>query len=157
MKEKQESSTIEAPKKKSVHWNDGKTEGKVDESFLKVTTSASPTQEVLDKEIHELMKSGYSEIEASSIVGKPLTPSGKVLITEPVFYDSKDKIAERKFLEAQAKPINDQNSNTPQVNGAKTTSPENGAANRYNFFSPTVIGVGLALAVAASIGLSRNS
>ncbi|MCW8444807.1 hypothetical protein OQJ05_12180 [Fluoribacter gormanii] len=158
MQEKRDPSTIKTAKKKNVSWNDGKTEGKIEENFLEVNTSASPTRQVLEKEISELMQSGYSEIEASSMVGKAQTPSGEVIITNPVFYDSKEKIAERKFSAAQTKPINGNTSDIPQENAGKTESFESEAANRYSFFTPTVIGVGVGVAVAfaATIGFSKS-
>ncbi|WP_454785568.1 hypothetical protein [Legionella sp. WA2024007413] len=147
MNEKIENAPLKA-KKKSVSWNDGQIEGKIGESFLKVDTSASPTKEVLEAEIAELMKKGFSEVEASSMVGKAQTPSGMVIITDPVFYDSKDQIAERKFSNKQSNP--------EHVNAAKTTSSASESSNRYSFFTPTVIGVGMAIAFAATIGFASN-
>ncbi|PWY57614.1 hypothetical protein DGG96_00510 [Legionella qingyii] len=156
MNEKQDQSTIKTAKKKNVSWNDGQIEGKIDEHFLEINTSASPTKQVLEKEISELMQSGYSEIEASSMVGKAQTPSGKVIITDPIFYDSKDKIAERKFSAAQTKSVSAKTSDIPQENARKTESIESEAANRYSFFTQTVIGVGVALAFAATIGITNK-
>ncbi|WP_273200426.1 MULTISPECIES: hypothetical protein [Legionella] len=115
---------------KSVSWNDDKTEGKMDEGHLVIRESASLNKKTLDKQIVELQKSGYTEIEATAIVGKAQTPSGQVIITEPIFYASKEEIAEGKKLREENK------------------------VNPCSFFSPTTIGVGVGIALAvATVGI----
>ncbi|CAM2972528.1 Uncharacterised protein [Legionella steigerwaltii] len=194
MRKKYESTTMGAPKreKKNVSWNDKKTEGKIDQEHLKLGEAASPTKKILDDQIAELQKTGYSELEATAIVGKAQTPSGTVIITEPIFYDSKEKIAERRFLAAQTHTrIGKEESSESEViapssssrgkmqwtqaitpkeksptpgseqQGAQkeSSSQENGQekeseVNPYSFFSPTSIGVGVALAVVATLGIA---
>ncbi|ARB92076.1 hypothetical protein [Legionella longbeachae] len=116
--------------KKQISWADGKDNGKIDDRFLDVGTAASPSKKRIEKKIHKLIDEGYTEIEAASLVGKPVTPSGKVLLHHPTFYASPEQIMQQK--------------------------EEN---NRYSFFSMKNIGLGaLALGAAATLGiiLSKN-
>ncbi|HAT8224192.1 TPA: hypothetical protein JA352_14945, partial [Legionella pneumophila] len=75
-----------------VTWNDNQTKGQIDEKFLRIGTGSTPYKNKLDEEIAQLIKEGYSEIEATSIVGKPLTPSGTLMLNNPIFYKSKESI-----------------------------------------------------------------
>ncbi|KTC82277.1 hypothetical protein [Legionella cherrii] len=193
MQKKYESTTMGATKKekKTVSWNDNKTEGKIDEEHLQIGEAASPTKQILEDHIKELQQTGYTELEATAIVGKAQTPSGTVIITEPIFYDSKEKIAERKFLAAQTNShIGKEESPDSEVNvsssrdkerwveavttpkekspssgseaqGAKLALPtqenkqeKENAVNPHSFFSPTTIGVGVILGVAATLGFA---
>ncbi|KTC82759.1 hypothetical protein [Legionella cincinnatiensis] len=116
--------------KKQVSWSDGKDDGKIDDRFLNVRTAASPSKKLIDKKIKQLIDEGYTEIEAASLVGKPVTPSGKILLNHPTFYTSPESIKQQKE-----------------------------EANRYSFFSMKNIGLGvLALGAAATLGivLSKN-
>lgn len=111
--------------KKQVSWSDGKNDGEIDAQFLDVRTAASPSKKLIDKQIHQLIDEGYTEIEAASLVGKPVTPSGKMLLNHPSFYTSPERIKQQK--------------------------EEN---NRYSFFSMKNIGLGvLALGTAATLGI----
>ncbi|KTC92399.1 hypothetical protein OQJ18_10255 [Fluoribacter dumoffii] len=143
MQKKYDSNTIgtSAKPKKSVSWNDNKQEGKIDSEFLDIGEGASPTKQILEQEITDLQKMGYSEIEATSMVGKAQTPRGEVIITKPIFYDSREKIAERKFSQAQ-------------VPDAKNPDPGSTRINQFSFFSAASIGMGVALAVAATVGFA---
>ncbi|MCW8398607.1 hypothetical protein OQJ26_07370 [Legionella sp. PATHC038] len=193
MQKKYESTTMGAAKKekKNVSWNDNKTEGQIDEEHLQIGESFSPTKETLDSEISKLQQNGYTEIEATAIVGKPITPSGIEIIKNEIFYDSEEKIAERKFLAAQNyNSIGKEESPDSEVDvpssrqteqwveavtapkekspisgseeqGAKLTLPsqenkqeKENAVNPYSFFSPTTIGVGVILGVAATLGIA---
>ncbi|KTD10964.1 hypothetical protein Lgra_1930 [Legionella gratiana] len=111
--------------RKQVSWADGKDNGKIDDQFLDVRTAASPTKKLLDKKIRQLIDEGYTEIEATSLVGKPITPSGKTLLNHPTFYTSPESIKQQKE-----------------------------EANRYSFFSMKNIGLGaLALGTVATLGI----
>ncbi|HDV5708841.1 TPA: hypothetical protein RJD49_000487 [Legionella pneumophila] len=90
--EKDVKDLIQSDKKKRVSWNDNQTEGQIDEKFLKIGTASTPYKNKLNEELVQLMKEGYSEIEATSIVGKPLTPSGQLMLNNPTFYQSKESI-----------------------------------------------------------------
>ncbi|HAT1595137.1 TPA: hypothetical protein JAN72_16215 [Legionella pneumophila] len=90
--EKEVKELIQSDKRKKVKWNDNQTEGQIDEKFLKIGTASTPYKNKLDEEITQLIKEGYSEIEATSIVGKPLTPSGTLILNNPIFYKSKESI-----------------------------------------------------------------
>ncbi|HFD2237756.1 TPA: hypothetical protein ACF2PS_000639, partial [Legionella pneumophila] len=70
--EKEVKELIQSDKKKRVTWNDNQTKGQIDEKFLRIGTGSTPYKNKLDEEIAQLIKEGYSEIEATSIVGKPL-------------------------------------------------------------------------------------
>lgn len=96
------SEQIKAEKKqKRVSWVDGQTDGKVNKKCLITGVAATLKEDLLDDEIFQLMNQGYTEEEASSIVGKPVTPTGKNLYLDPMFYDSKEKIDTNK-AEAKA-------------------------------------------------------
>ncbi|HIG0326475.1 TPA: hypothetical protein ACX87D_000332 [Legionella pneumophila] len=90
--EKEVKELIQSDKRKKVKWNDNQTEGQIDEKFLKIGTASTQYKNKLDEEITQLIKEGYSEIEATSIVGKPLTPSGTLMLNNPIFYKSKESI-----------------------------------------------------------------
>ncbi|HDV5708842.1 TPA: hypothetical protein RJD49_000488 [Legionella pneumophila] len=90
--EKDVKERIQADKKKRVSWNDNKTQGQIDKKFLKIGTASSPNKSKLNKKISQLMEEGYSETEATSIVGKSVTPSGKIIFNDPIFYDSQERI-----------------------------------------------------------------
>ncbi len=90
--EKEVKELIQSDKKKRVTWNDNQTKGQIDEKFLRIGTGSTPYKNKLDEEIAQLIKEGYSEIEATSIVGKPLTPSGTLMLNNPIFYKSKESI-----------------------------------------------------------------
>ncbi|AUH72000.1 hypothetical protein [Legionella sainthelensi] len=115
--------------KKQVSWPDGKDNGEIDDRFLDVRTAASSSKKLIDKKIRHLMDEGYTEIEAASIAGKPITPSGKMILNHPIFYTSPERIKQQK--------------------------EEN---NRYSFFSMKNIGLGvLALGAAATLGIVLSS
>ncbi|HAT8180826.1 TPA: hypothetical protein JA361_15595 [Legionella pneumophila] len=90
--EKEVKGLIQSDMKKRVSWNDNKTEGQIDEKFLKIGTASTPYKNKLDENIAQLMEEGYSEMEATSITGKPVTPRGKVIYNNPIFYKSKEGI-----------------------------------------------------------------
>ncbi|HAU9855009.1 hypothetical protein SDA16_10020 [Legionella pneumophila serogroup 1] len=90
--EKEVKELIQSDKKKRVTWNDNQTKGQIEEKFLKVGTASTPYKNKLDTRIAQLMEEGYSEIEATSITGKSVTPRGKVIYNNPVFYKSKESI-----------------------------------------------------------------
>ncbi|AMP89725.1 hypothetical protein [Legionella pneumophila] len=90
--EKEVKELIQSDKKKRVTWNDNQTEGQIEEKFLKVGTASTPYKNKLDERVSQLMEEGYSEIEATSITGKPITPSGEVILNNPIFYKSKESI-----------------------------------------------------------------
>ncbi|VEB36492.1 Uncharacterised protein [Legionella sainthelensi] len=90
-------------KKKTVSWNDNESEGKINEEYLKVGQSASPSKKTLDTQMKQLVEQeGYSELEAAAFTGKPKTLSGEVILNEPTFYSSpeeiKEQVAEKKEL-----------------------------------------------------------
>ncbi|HAU0857754.1 TPA: hypothetical protein JBH41_15445, partial [Legionella pneumophila] len=64
----------------------------IEEKFLKVGTASTPYKNKLDTRIAQLMEEGYSEVEATSITGKSVTPRGKVIYNNSVFYKSKESI-----------------------------------------------------------------
>ncbi|MCW8408584.1 hypothetical protein OQJ13_06305 [Legionella sp. PATHC035] len=164
MQKKYESTTMGATKKekKTVSWNDNKTEGKIDEEHLQIGESFSPTKEILNDEISKLQQNGYTEIEATAIVGKPITPSGIEIIKHEIFYDSSEKIAEDKFSKTQStSPKEKSPSSGDEAQDTKLGLPlqenkqeKENAVNPYSFFSPTTIGVGVILGVAATLGIA---
>ena len=65
--------------------------------FLRYGSAATLSKKSLDLKVSKLMaKYGYTEEQACAIVGKPITPSGKLLLLEPSFYDSREKIDKQK-------------------------------------------------------------
>ncbi|HAT2029190.1 TPA: Dot/Icm T4SS effector Lem12 [Legionella pneumophila] len=90
--EKEVKELIQSDKKKRVTWNDNQNEGQIDEKFLKIGTASTPYKNKLDESIAQLMEEGYSEIEATAITGKSVTPAGMVIYNNPVFYKSKESI-----------------------------------------------------------------
>lgn len=83
--EKEVKELIQSDKKKRVTWNDNQNEGQIDEKFLKIGTASTPYKNKLDESIAQLMEEGYSEIEATAITGKSVTPAGMVIYNNPVF------------------------------------------------------------------------
>lgn len=90
--EKEVKELIQSDKKKRVTWNDNQTKGQIEEKFLKIGTASTLYKNKLDESIAQLMEEGYSEVEATSITGKSVTPRGKVIYNNPVFYKSKESI-----------------------------------------------------------------
>jgi hypothetical protein len=132
LSEKEVSTLIKADRnKKRVSWIDKKDDGKINEDFIEVHSAATPCKKELDEAIIKLIvDEDYSEVEAASIVGKPVTPSGQVIYNDPTFYKSREHIENRPSLEK-----------------------EKNEGNRYSFFSMENLGLGVtALAVAATIG-----
>ena len=82
--------------KKNVSWIDNQSEGQISKEFLEVGTAATSSQEILENEINELVTEGFSEIEATAMVGKPITPSGELLLNNPIFYESREEIEQQK-------------------------------------------------------------
>lgn len=133
LNEKEAAELIQSDKKKKkVSWNDNQVDGKINERFLKIGTASTPYKAILNEGINQLMtEEGYSEIEATAIMGKPITPSGTIILKNPIFYQSKESIDKRLLLEREKKE-----------------------SNRYSFFSISNIGVGVVvLAAAAAIGI----
>lgn len=154
------STTIEENKKKTVSWNDQKTEGKIDEGFLTVEYSASPSNKKLLEEISKLVSKGYSEVEAATLAGRATTRTGEVIVTNPIYYESKASIQERRFSREQTSTSKESSASnkTPKTSPGSAEKPlssesEETGANRYNFFSPMNIGLGIAVAVATTIGI----
>ncbi|KTD67683.1 hypothetical protein Lste_0841 [Legionella steelei] len=133
--------------KKSVSWNDTQSEGQIRPESLKIAPSASPTKKVLEQQIKELQRNGYSEIEATAIVGVPSTPSGQDIIHTDIYYTSRDKIAERRFFREQNK-ASARGGLVPAQDDVPTSPKDEDEVSPYSFFSPTTIGMA-ALAVAA--------
>lgn len=42
------------------------------------------------------MDEGYTEIEAASIAGKPITPSGKMILNHPIFIHLQNALSNKK-------------------------------------------------------------
>ena len=129
---KQEFSDLIHSDKKRISWNDHQVEGKIEKGFLQVGRASSPSRAVLNKAINKLIvEEGYPEIEATAVVGKSITPSGKLLFNDPILYESTESIKRRISLEKEAR-----------------------VSNRKGFFSMSNIGLGMAvLAVATTIGV----
>ncbi|KTD19607.1 Uncharacterised protein [Legionella lansingensis] len=142
--EKEVAEIIESDKKKKkVSWNDKKEEGKMDMDSLTFGTSATPSKAKVDKAITQLIKEGYSEVEAASLMGKPITPSGELILNNPTFYESKENIKGRLALRKEK-----------QLSLEKEVQ-----TNRYTFFSMSNIGLGVAVLTAAAVigvAVSRN-
>jgi hypothetical protein len=136
LSEKEVSTRIKSDKKKkTVSWIDKKDDGKINERFLEIHSAATPCKEELDRSVIQLIvDKGYPEVEATSIIGKPITPSGEVIYNNPTFYESREHIESRLSLDK-----------------------EKDEANRYSFFSSENMSVGMTvLAVAATIGFVAN-
>lgn len=165
MRKRYEFTTMGAEKKEknSVSWVDGNDNGQIDQNKLTISPSFSPKKEVLNQQIAELQKEGYTELEATALVGKSATPSGEVIINNPIFYASTKEIQQQKLL--REKPVSGSKNATPTGSTSTVTKeeeeveysinypPSEGESNRYSFFNSTSIGLGLtALAAAATIG-----
>lgn len=64
---------------KTVRWNDDKDEGPMSDSSITIHQAASGTKKSVDDRIQRLMQERYSELEATAIAGKSITPSGKLI------------------------------------------------------------------------------
>ncbi|KTD71250.1 hypothetical protein [Legionella tucsonensis] len=140
MQTKYESTSMEAKnkEKKNVSWNDGKTEGQMEKNSLTAGTAASLRKEKLDAKVEKLVSKGYTEIEAAALAGRPMArgiPEPICIITDPIYYASKEEIEQQKLLREQSSSKSGKNE-----------------ANRYSFFSPTNIVLGVAM-TAAAVGI----
>jgi hypothetical protein len=131
-------------KKKSVHWNDGKDSGKMDNENLQFHEAASPKKEILEAEVHRLIEEeGYSEVDANSYVGKPSISTGEHLLYNPVFYDSQETIQKR---------YNERRVQTPVSRPVVSQ-----ATNQNSFFTRENIEIGIAaLGIAVTIGVALS-
>jgi hypothetical protein len=136
-------------KKKRVTWADKSKDTKT--PFLSYKTAASLSKKQIDKEVDSLIdEHGYTEEEACSIVGKPITPSGRVILLKPSFYDSKEQIDKRKKLREE-KLAKQQEISLDYENQPPTSYDL--SDNENSFFSFKNIGLTTALAVATTFAI----
>lgn len=89
-------------RKKKVTWNDGKTEGQIEEGYVASEDANSLKKAKMDEQFEQLISEGYTKIEAAALTGKSLLKEkGKKTESfwnEPIFYASQEEIEQRKCL-----------------------------------------------------------
>lgn len=121
---------------KQVKWVDNKKDGIMDQDVLEVSEAASSTKEIVDLEVSELRRQGFTYIEAHTIAGKSISIYDEEIYKNPSFYDSIEKIMKNK---ADRDLINEQSKarRAKYLSGINVSDNSDFSINPFTFFSST--------------------